>query len=175
MKKSEKGQGGIVRSAEAYEVGYGKPPKATRFGARPQPIRANSRTMSDKAGGDIAALLDRPIEANINGRKTKLHPHVAMLHGLFRRAVAGEIRAMKLFLQECRRAKLLEPPQQSSGVITIPNGVPMSLGVRLVRLVGPPPWDAEIFSRFKAEYERDVAHLEELKQQAKAMYREQNP
>jgi hypothetical protein len=167
---------GEAGSADGYEVGYGKPPKYTRFGARPQPIRAKSRTMSDKAGGDIAALLDRPIEANINGRKTKLHPHVAMLHGLFRRAVAGEIRAMKLFLQQCQRAKLLEPPpQQSSGVITIPNGVPMSLGVRLVRLVGPPPWDAEIFSRFKAEYERDVAHLEELKQQAKAMYREQNP
>jgi hypothetical protein len=176
MIKSDKGPSGAVRSAEAYEVGYGKPPKATRFGARPQPVRARSRTMPNKPGSDIATLLDRPIEANINGKKTKLRPHVAILHGLFRRVVAGEIRAIKQFLEECKRAKLLQPPPQhpSRTVIEIPNGVPMSLGSRLVRLVGRPPWDEEIFNRFKAEYERDVAHIEELKQQARAKYREQN-
>ncbi|WP_130227084.1 hypothetical protein [Bradyrhizobium sp. Leo121] len=169
---------GEAGSAHGYEVGYGKPPKATRFGVRPQPLRAKRPPTSDRPGSDLdlAALLDRPIVANINGRRTKLHLHEAMLHGLFRRAVAGEIRAMKLFLQECKRAKLLEPPPQqpSSGVIQIPSGVPIELGSRLVRLVGLPPWDEETFSRFKVEYERDVAHLKELKEQAKAMYREQN-
>ena len=68
-----------------YEVGYGKPPKATRFGARPQPARANRRT-SRSQNPDIAALLDRPIEALIGGKKAKLHPHEAMLHGLFQRS-----------------------------------------------------------------------------------------
>ena len=169
MEKSDKGPSGAVRSAEAYEVGYGKPPKATRFGVRPQPVRSKRKANTERP--DIAALLDRPIQANINGKKTKLHPHEAMLHGLFQRAVGGQIRAIKFFLEECKRARLLDPPQQSHGaVIEIPHGVPPELGGRLVRRVGPPPWDPDVFALHKAEYERDMAHIEELKREAKALY-----
>jgi hypothetical protein len=160
-----------VPSSDTYEVGYGKPPKATRFGARPQPARTTRRTSRGQPP-DIAGLLDRPIEARIGGKKTKLHPHEAMLHGLFQRVVAGEIRAIKLFLEECKRAKLLDPPPEvlSHGVLEVPKGVPMRLAVRLVSCAGPPPWDAELFDQLKAEYERDLAHIEQLKQEAKALY-----
>jgi hypothetical protein len=169
-----------VLSSDTYEVGYGKPPKATRFGARPQPARANRRT-SRSQNPDIAALLDRPIEALIGGKKAKLHPHEAMLHGLFQRVVAGDIRAIKLFLEECKRAKLLDPTPEvlSHGVIEVPKEVPIQLAARLVSCAGPPPWDAELFDQLKAEYERDLAHIEQLKQEAKAlnqgaMYHEQD-
>ncbi|WP_166294504.1 hypothetical protein [Bradyrhizobium sp. 2S1] len=75
-----------------YQVGYGKPPVATRFGTRPQPERPNRRVAKHHSP-DVAALLERPIEASIGGKKIKLHPHEAVLHGLFKRVVAGETRA----------------------------------------------------------------------------------
>ncbi|WP_375764362.1 hypothetical protein ACE10X_17195 [Bradyrhizobium sp. Pha-3] len=161
--------GGENEPHETYEVGYGKPPKATRFGTRPQPVRPN-RPLAKHPTPDLAALLERPIEARIGGKKIKLHPHEAVLHGLFKRVVAGEIRAIKLFFEECKRAGLLDRSSEvvNRAVIEVPNGVPMLLGKRLVEHAGPPPWDAELFDKFKAEFERDLAHIEELKKQAKA-------
>ena len=159
-----------VPCSDNYEVGYGKPPKATRFGARPQPARTARRTSKGQAP-DVAALLDRPIEARIGGKKTKLHPHEAMLHGLFQRVVAGETRAIKLFLEECKQAKLLDPPKAlTHGVIEVPKDIPIPVASRLVRRAGPPPWDPELVDRLKAEYERDIAHIEQLKEEAKALY-----
>lgn len=81
------------RSGDAtYEVGYGKPPKETRFGARPQPQGAR-RSKRDRP--DLAALLDQPIEIKCNGKPSKMHSHLAMLHGLFARAMAGQIRPLQ--------------------------------------------------------------------------------
>ncbi|MGY4406858.1 hypothetical protein [Bradyrhizobium sp. USDA 3315] len=156
---------------ETYEVGYGKPPKATRFGVRAQPLRTRRRRDKQHAP-DIAALLERPIEARIGGKLTKLHPHEAMLHGLFKRAVGGEIRAIKRFLEECKRAKLLDPPPQivNRSVVVVPDGTPMSLAARLFNCVGPPPWDPDLCEQFRCEYERDLAHIEQLKEQAEATY-----
>jgi hypothetical protein len=171
MVTSDKGPNGAVRSAEAYEVGYGKPPTATRFGVRPQPVRSKRGSSSHPDRLDIAALLEGALEATINGRKTKLHPHEAMLHGLFQRAAGGQVRAIKLFLEECKRARLLDPPHQPSGaVIQIPTGVSADLGGRLLHQVGRPPWDPEVLELYRAEYERDLADLEKLKQEAKAQY-----
>jgi murein DD-endopeptidase MepM/ murein hydrolase activator NlpD len=73
--------------SDSYEVGYGKPPKATRFGARAQPARSQ-RWNSTNQATDIAALLDRPISVALNGKKTKMHPHEAMMLGLGKRLAA---------------------------------------------------------------------------------------
>jgi hypothetical protein len=153
------------RSDRTYEVGYGKPPKEWRFGADRQPDRA-TRQRAQARVPDIAGLLDRPITVQLNGKPTKIHPHRAMLHGLFRRVAANEIRAIKQFLQECKRAGLLVPSSDAptGGVLVIPKGVPMDLAAYLVRIAGPPPWDAELYAELRDEYARDCADLEELKQ-----------
>lgn len=158
--------GGEDEHPETYEVGYGKPTKATRFGARAQPLRTNR---GKRRSPDVAALLERPMEARIGGKMTKLHPHEAVLHGLFKRVVGGEIGAIKLFLQECERAKLLDPSSRilNGPAIEVPKEVPMPLAARLVRHAGRPPRDAELFDKFKAEFERDLAHIEELKEELK--------
>ena len=49
-----------------------------------------ARFLSYTPALDIAALLDRPIQAKIDGRLKKIHPHEAMLHGLFKRGMEGE-------------------------------------------------------------------------------------
>jgi hypothetical protein len=160
---------GITRSVAAYEVGYGKPPIATRFGVRAQPDRSNNPIAKPKSPAlDIAALLDQPIQAKVDGRSKRIHPHEAMLHGLFRRGVEGEIRALQALLQYCRRAGLLDSPAAISGsVIHAPEGVPMELVARLVRYAGAPPWDSELFDQLEAEYDRDIANLEKLKSESK--------
>src|SRR5207237_470962 len=156
---------GIASSVTAYEIGYGKPPIATRFGVRAQPDRSKSLMAKAKSPAlDIAALLERPMQAKIDGKLKKIHPHEAMLHGLFRRGVEGEVRALQEFLQYCRRAALLDSPAAiSSSVIHAPDGMPIELVARLVRYAGAPPWDSELFGQWEAEYDRDIANLEKLK------------
>lgn len=167
---------GVARSVAAYEVGYGKPPIATRFGVRAQPDRAKSRIAKAKSAAlDITALLNRPIQAKVDGRLKTIHPHEAMLHGLFRRAVEGEIRALREFMQQCKRAGLLDSPAEiHQSVIHVPHGVPGDLAARLVRYAGPPPWDSELFDQLEAEYHRDIANIEKLKSEAKARANEQS-
>src|SRR5438874_7374940 len=111
---------GIARSVAAYEVGYGKPPIATRFGVRAQPDRSKSSIAKAKSPAlDIAALLDRPIQAKIDGRLKNIHPHEAMLHGLFKRGMEGEIRALHELIQRCRApgrgSGLCRPHRDPSG------------------------------------------------------------
>ena len=164
-----RGDGDAARPVTAYEVGYGKPPIATRFGVRAQPDRSTKPTVKAKSPAlDIAALLDRPIQAKIDGKLKKIHAHEAMLHGLFKRGVEGEIRALQVFVQLCKRAGLLDPPAAvQSSVIHVPEGVPQALGSRLIRYAGAPPWDSELYEQFEAEYNRDVAHIEKLKSETK--------
>jgi hypothetical protein len=48
----------------------------------------------------------------------------------------------------------------------------MEVAVRLIRLSGPPPWDADLFDEVKAEYEADCAKIQRLLEDAKAKYHE---
>jgi hypothetical protein len=153
----------------SYEVGYGKAPKATRFGVREQPVRSRGRSRTDHAA-DLAALLDRPITAALNGKKTKVHPHEAMMLGVGKRAVGGEIRAMKQFLKECKQAGLLDPSAGSpcNNVLFAPEDIPLPLFALLVKTAGPPPWDDDLYARLKADYDRERADIQELLEEAKA-------
>jgi hypothetical protein len=153
-----------------YEVGYGRPPKATRFGVRPQPDRSGRQ--SSKKEPDIAALLAGSVRVARNGRAIKMHPYEAMLFAMAKQALAGKIRSVRQILKEFRSSGLLDAPlwPQSSGVLTVPKGVPMQLAVRLVQLVGVPPWEADVFDAFKADYEADCAHIQKLLKEAKENY-----
>lgn len=155
-----------------YEVGYGRPPKATRFGVRAQPDRSK-RQSSERKPVDVAALLDRSVTLSRNGKQTKMHAYEAMLHALVKQALGGQIRPLRQILKLFKEASLLEapPPPQTNGVLEVPKGVPMELAVRLIRLAGPPPWDADLFDEAKAEYEADCAHIQRLLEETKEKYR----
>ena len=157
-----------------YEVGYGRPPKATRFGVREQPDRS-TRHPSKKEPVDIAALLDRSVTISRNGKQTKMHAHEAMLFALAKQALAGQMRALRQILKAFKAAGLLEAPTppQTNGVLVVPKGLPMKLAARLVGLAGPPPWDADLFDAAEAEYYADRAHIQRLLEAAEAKYREE--
>ena len=153
---------------DEYEVGYGKPPKATRFGNRPQP---SSRSRPAKpAAVDVAAVINRPMTITRNGASVRMHPHEALMHGLAKAALGGKLRATKEFFSECKKAGLLDGPaaSQTSGVLTIPNGIPLALGFLLLQRAGLPPWHDALYDQCKAEYERDCEHIERLTEAEKA-------
>jgi hypothetical protein len=101
-----------------------------------------------------------------------MHPYEAMLFAMAKPALAGKIRSIRQILREFKDAGLLEAPlwPQSSGVLRVPKGVPMQLAARLVQLVGVPPWEADVFDAFKAEYEADCAHIEKLLKETREKY-----
>src|SRR5438876_2982818 len=142
-----------------YEVGYGNPPKATRFGKRPQPDRTSKPRSAREAAIDVAAAIDSPMTVTHNGRAVRMHPHEAAMRGLAKSALRGKLRAMKQFFCECKKAGLLVTlrARLMSGVLTAPKGVPIELAARLVRIAGPPPWDDELYDQCRGEYERDRA------------------
>jgi hypothetical protein len=150
---------------DKYEVGYGKPPKATRFGNRPQPKRS-----AKSPAIDLAKTINRPVTVTRNGKRVRIHPHEAMMRGLLKSALGGKLRAIKQFLSESKKVGLLDPPpaRQTSGVLTIPKGIPLELGALLVNMAGSPPWDDELYDQCKAEYERDYANIERLTKEEKA-------
>lgn len=157
--------------AHPYKVGYGKPPKHTQFGTRPQPNRHKEVGRSSKSP-DVASLLDQPVDVKLGGRPTKLHPHEAMLHSQFAKAARGQLRAIKQLLREFDRAGLLEPEAlQQSSVIHVPNDVPIDLAGYVFVREGPPPWDAETLHPYLVEYDRDLARLRKLKEEALAIAR----
>jgi hypothetical protein len=154
---------------DKYEVGYGKPPKATRFGHRPQPNRSSKSGSARKAAIDIAATIDGMVTVTQNGRRVRMHPHEAALHGLAKNGLRGKLRAIKEFLLECKKAGLLDAPvRQTSGTLTVPNGVPVGLFARLVRMAGPPPWDDDLYDQCRAAYESDSENIEMLLEEEKA-------
>ena len=154
---------------DEYEVGYGKPPKATRFGTRPQPDRSSKSGPAREAAIDLAATTNGLMTVRHNGAVVRMHPHEAMMHGLVKSGLGGKLSAIKAVLLECKKAGLLETPTQlTSGVIFAPKGVPTSLAARVVRIAGPPPWDDELYDQCEAEYERDCENIERLTEQEKA-------
>jgi hypothetical protein len=99
-----------------------------------------------------------------------MHPHEATMHGLTRNALRGKVRAMKEYFSQCKKAGLLDAPpaRQTTGVLTIPQGIPLQLAVRLVKLSGPPPWDDELYDKCKAEHERECENIRRLLEDEKA-------
>lgn len=74
-----------VKPEPTYKVGYGRPPKEYQFGQRRQPNRTKGGA-AEPAACNIAAVLDRPFPVKLNGKRRKIHPHEAILHGLFKRS-----------------------------------------------------------------------------------------
>lgn len=155
---------------DAYKVGYGKPPEATRFGVRPQPNRSLKRRTAKDTVVDVAGAINRPLTVTQNGAAVRMHPHEATMHGLAKTALRGGIRAMKEFFSQCKKAGLLDAPlaQQTTGVLTVPKGIAMGLAAYLVKIAGPPPWDDELYESCKAEYDSECANIRRLLEEEKA-------
>jgi hypothetical protein len=141
----------LKKRSGPYDVGYGKPPDATKFGHRPQPKR---RRRNKPEVPNIQSLLTEPVAVTRDGRPEKLHPHELMMLSLWKRTMKRELRAVKAFFKECDKAGLFDPPPQaqSSGVITCPKWMPMSMCEDLINAAGAPPWPAKLYNQIAENY-----------------------
>ncbi|MGN6285410.1 MAG: hypothetical protein ACTHM2_09700 [Afipia sp.] len=149
----------------SYKVGYGRPPEQTKFRSETAAAAAKARWQREQPSNPMS-VLDRPIAVTINGKRRKVHPHEAKMIALGKRAMKGEVRAIKAFLKDCEKAGLLEKPAAKflCGFIEIAREV-WHLGKVLVERAGPPPWDADLFAKLNAEYEKDQAIIDELERE----------
>ena len=139
-----------------YDVGYGRPPDATKFGRRPQPLHRQKRKPYIP---DVLSLLNGHADVMQDGRHTRLHPHEAMMLSLGKRSLKREIRAIKLFLGECKKAGLLAPPSgKRGGVAVCPKWMP----VQMFMLIGEAPWSVKEYDRIAAQFEAELKMYDEF-------------
>jgi hypothetical protein len=148
-----------------YDVGYGKPPEHARF--KPGQGR---RSTGKKDDIDVLALLNKPLPAKRGERVIKIHPYEAMLIGMSKRALQGQVRAIKALLQECDKAGLLKPLSSHDPVITVPKDVDSTIFCALLRRYGRPPWSEELYKTVEEEHRRDREKLDRLLEEAKKQY-----
>jgi hypothetical protein len=105
-----------------YEVGYGKPPRYTRF-KKGQSGNPRGRPSDAK---NLSSLLDRALNEPVfiieNGRRRKVSKRRAFINRLVDRAAEGDLRAGKILLDiypgpqtQRRRHRPRPPPSPTRG------------------------------------------------------------
>lgn len=90
----------MSRSRKDYEIGYGRPPKATRWktGQSPNPGGRSSRRSVDDAE-TINKLLLMPVKVTVNGVSKRVPALQAIVEQLSNKAIAGDRRARAVYLR----------------------------------------------------------------------------
>ena len=146
-----------------YAIGYKKPPAEHQF--KPSYLRDGAQKARRQGkSARCRGRIEKSVQVKRGGKTITMHPFEAEVTSLANRALKGEPRATKLFLQHCETAGLLKPPvaEQTHGVFVIPRGVNRGIVRVLLETCGLRPWDSEIYAALEAEYERDQARIEEL-------------
>jgi hypothetical protein len=90
----------MSRAPMDYEIGRGRPPKATQWkkGQSPNPGGQSSRRSIDDAE-TIDKLLLTPVKVTVNGVSKRVAVLKVILEQLWNKGVAGDRRAMAVFLR----------------------------------------------------------------------------
>ena len=92
-----------VRSPSNYDVGYGRPPKATRFrpgqSGNPTGYRKGSKTI----GARLRELMNSKVTVTEHGRTRRISRLDVTLHQLTNDAMRGDQRALKLLMEFLHR------------------------------------------------------------------------
>lgn len=137
-----------------YEVGYGKPPRKHRFKKRGADEPPRRRGPRKPTAPDIDAILQGKVALTVKGRPRKMHPNEAMAQSLLKKAMAGEIRAIRQLISLAKKYGLLVQPDPPSGqnVVVIPRNTPGYLIKTLLLLEGRPPWSDETIRMYQTHY-----------------------
>ena len=100
----------------SYKIGYGKPPKSTRFqvghSGNPKGRPKGSRNLAT----DLAAELGEQITMHENGRLRRISKQRALIKALMARALGGDVRATAAVLALNARMSA-EPIDESNDTI----------------------------------------------------------
>jgi len=89
----------MSRSSKDYEIGHGRPPKATQWkkGQSPNPGGQSSRSV------DVAETIDKllltAVRVSVNGKSKRVAALKVILEQLWNKAIAGDRRARAVFLR----------------------------------------------------------------------------
>jgi uncharacterized protein DUF5681 len=129
-----------------YEIGYGKPPPASRFkpgqsgNPKGRPKQADATTL------DITGLLNEPIKVKVAGKTKKMSPFEASFRLLAKRAIKDKnLGAIIEFLKRCEEYSVVKPPRVRSfgGVVHLPRGWDQDEWIEMLKEHGPPPWPGD--------------------------------
>ena len=81
-----------------YDVGYGKPPKSTRF-KKGQTGNPKGRPKKKRNAIDLDKLLGQKVRTRVNGREAEVDVVEAAMQGVIARALKGSASDIKLLLQ----------------------------------------------------------------------------
>ena len=91
--------------ADRYEVGYGKPPKHTRFkkgqsgnpkGRMPLHARSISKSQIDR---DVLVVMQAEVTTKLGGKRVRVPAVMALFCAMIEKALSGDVRAMKLVME----------------------------------------------------------------------------
>src|SRR5215813_782928 len=102
--------------AEEYQVGYGKPPKATRFKPGQSDTPKGRPKGSANLASDLSADLGEQITVREGGRARHISKQRALVKSLMAKALQGDVRATTALLALYARV-ICEPPDDDSGSV----------------------------------------------------------
>ncbi len=107
-----------------YQVGYGKPPDATRF-KRGQSGNPKGRPRKPKVEElDVAGILAASVEMSLEGKVKIVSAFEASTWRLAERAMNGKVRDIKKFIDLCEKHGVIaEHTNNEGGVIFAPKGI----------------------------------------------------
>jgi hypothetical protein len=90
----------MSRSGKDYEIGYGRPPKATQW---KKGQSANPGGRSSRRSVDVAETIDKllltPVRVTVNGVSKRVAALEIILEQLWNKAIAGDRRARAVFFR----------------------------------------------------------------------------
>jgi hypothetical protein len=113
---SDKEQAGATVNSRGYDIGYGKPPNATRF-QKGQSGNPDGRRRGSK---NLSTILEEELEQRVvireNGKQKTITKRRASMKQLVNKAASGEHRALQILINYLhdleRRAATVEEPSQ---------------------------------------------------------------
>jgi Family of unknown function (DUF5681) len=109
MSKRKLNGGEPRREKRDYEVGYGKPPKTTRFQPGHSGRKGRRRKRSTTVGMDVKKGLNGKVAIrNGDGEPIKMTEREFVVASLIQRAMKGDMAAIKLVVKLDREAELVD-------------------------------------------------------------------
>jgi len=128
---------------ENTEVGYGRPPVATRF-KKGQSGNPKGRPKRDRRAPtiDVSSITMKPVKVLRNGAEVEITTYEARLRQALAKAATGKSFKHARYLFELFEGLGLVKPSSSGscGVVTVPKDISVSAGCLLLQLYGQPPW-----------------------------------
>jgi hypothetical protein len=104
----------MSRSSKDYEIGHGRPPKATQWKKGQSPNPGGQSYCSVDVAETIDKLLLTAVRVTVNGKSKRVAALKVILEQLWNKAIAGDRRARAVFLRWLELA-----PQVADGTVEI--------------------------------------------------------